>query len=127
MLNNYDEIEEISGYPKIPLGKAEDLRNQKFYKLTPLYRTINRGGKTTWVCKCDCGNITTAEIHSLKSNKKKSCGCIMKTEHPIGLNSPRTINLTGQRFGKLIVLSYEKSTNKHNFFNYHFLPLLYET
>lgn len=31
---------------EIPLGKAKDLRGEKFGKLTPLYRVKNKGQQT---------------------------------------------------------------------------------
>lgn len=32
--------------------------------------------KTTWLCKCDCGNLTKAIGSDLISGQKKSCGCL---------------------------------------------------
>lgn len=29
-----------------------------------------------WLCRCDCGNITTVRTYSLKCGDTKSCGCI---------------------------------------------------
>ena len=40
----------VNNYKEIPLGKAVDLSQQKFGRLTPLYRTENVSNKTAWVC-----------------------------------------------------------------------------
>lgn len=29
-----------------------------------------------WVCECDCGNITSVSVNSLRSGSCKSCGCL---------------------------------------------------
>lgn len=31
-----------------------------------------------WECLCDCGNITKASTHSLRSDNTRSCGCLQK-------------------------------------------------
>lgn len=46
-----------------------------------------------YLCQCECGNKIIANSYSLKS--MKSCGCHMK----------KNLDLTGMRFGKLIVLN----------------------
>ena len=62
-------------------NKLEDLTNQHFGKLTVLYRSPNHvqeSGqvKTTWHCKCECGNECDVTALALKNGKTKSCGCI---------------------------------------------------
>lgn len=52
----------------------QDLTNQKFGYLTPLYYI--KGGK--WHCLCDCGNETDVDTRNLKSGHTKSCGCKIK-------------------------------------------------
>ena len=77
---------------EIPLGRAIDLRGQKFNLLTPLYRCEGSSKrKVYWACKCDCGEYTVTKADFLKDGHTKSCGC---------LNSP---NLEGKIFGKLTV------------------------
>lgn len=53
--------------------------------------------KRTWLCRCDCGNITTVFHGALRSGITKSCGCL---KHVTGSH----FNLVGQRFGRLTVL-----------------------
>lgn len=88
-------------YNEIPLGKAMNLTNQRFGKLVPQFRTQNIGNKTAWVCKCDCGNITVVTADNLKRGNVQSCGCYQKEQ----TSKANGIDLTGQRFGKLLVLN----------------------
>jgi hypothetical protein len=80
---------------EIPVGRAEDLRGQKFGKLTVLYRIANRGTRVCWKCQCDCGNTHEACAFDLKRKHVLSCGC--KYQEKIK-------DMTGQKFGKLTVL-----------------------
>lgn len=71
-----------------------DLKGQKFSRLT----AIEYIGSGTWRCKCDCGNYTNATTGNLRSGHTKSCGCLNKeVQH--------RVDLTGQRFGRLTVVS----------------------
>lgn len=92
---NYDDIPEVNGFKKIPLGKAKlDLTNCKYNYLTALYRTENTG-KTRdvyWACKCDCGKYIKARARDLISGRQKSCGHICY------------VDLRGKRVGRLTVL-----------------------
>ena len=65
---------------EIPVGNAENLKGQKFGRLTVLYRTnpINNTSGVCWKCQCDCGNILTVRANSLKTGNTKSCGCYKK-------------------------------------------------
>ena len=51
-----------------------------------------------YICKCDCGNTKSINVNSLKRGATKSCGCITKE-----LQKSKFIDITGQRFGKLVV------------------------
>lgn len=46
-------------YEEIPLGKAENLTDRIFDRLTAKERvwpTNGRKGQTYWLCECECGN-----------------------------------------------------------------------
>ncbi len=59
------------------LMEMEDLTGRKFYQLTVLgFDRINNSRKYFWKCKCDCGKLVTQRGDSLKSGRKKSCGCL---------------------------------------------------
>lgn len=84
------------------MGKACDLRNQRFGRLTALYPTDGRDstGSILWECQCDCGNKTVVSSRNLKSNASLSCGCLKK-EMTAQLQAK---DLAGQQFGKLLVI-----------------------
>lgn len=80
---------------EIPVGRAKDLRGQKFNKLTALYRVKGPNKKTHWKCQCECGNISIVAMDNLTRGIVKSCGCNKGTIYG---------DLTGQRFGNLVCL-----------------------
>ena len=81
-------------------SKQKDLTGQRFGKLVVLHESDERkNGRRAWVCQCDCGNITTVNSSNLRENGGTiSCGCAAIDN--------KLIDMTGQRFGKLTVLSY---------------------
>lgn len=55
---------------------------QKFGRLVILkYSHRNKHSHPYYICKCDCGNIKTINIYSLKSGLTKSCGCYNKEQN----------------------------------------------
>lgn len=86
-------------YKEIPVGRAKDLRGQKFGKLTPLYRIENGDSRPTWLCRCDCGNLTVKKTKDLAcKGGARSCGCLNKIHN---LRPPVTV---GAKYGQLTVL-----------------------
>lgn len=81
---------------------AVDLTGKRFGKLTAIKRlpNINKNG-ARWLCKCDCGNEKIAYAGHLNTGCVKSCGC----------SSTRRKDLTGQRFGRLVVIKYDCTKN----------------
>lgn len=78
----------------------------RYERLTFLEKTNRKNNNTGclyYKCQCDCGNIV--EIESRHWGETKSCGCYKKEQYQHQL-----IDLTGQRFGLLTVLS--KSNKK---------------
>lgn len=66
--------EALVKWPKVEIGRAENLTNKKFVKLTPLYRT--QGSPAAyWVCQCDCGKFKKVKANNLKTSRVTSCGC----------------------------------------------------
>lgn len=62
------------------MNKREyNLTGQKFnyLQVVKLDHIDNRHNKI-WLCKCDCGNYTTARTSQLNNGSKKSCGCLIK-------------------------------------------------
>lgn len=85
------------------MGRLEDLTGKKFGKLTVLERTENKGKRTMWLCKCECGIIKPVAAADLKRGSSKTCGC------GIYDGAKRYTDLTGQRFGRLTVLNREEN------------------
>lgn len=61
--------------------KVIDLTGQRFGRLTVVKKigiknAGQRGSKSVWLCKCDCGNEKEVLRNSLISGNTKSCGCL---------------------------------------------------
>lgn len=65
--------------------KKLDLTGQRYGKLTVLAPAENIGGRTAWLCRCDCGRETVVTTRHIRSGHTKSCGC------QNGLGGPRTV------------------------------------
>ena len=83
--------------------KAKDISGMRFNHLTALYREEN---KDSWVCECDCGNITHTTLWKLEHDRIKSCGCMQ--------NESKTMQLEGNRYGRLIVIKNQDDLNHQN-------------
>ena len=83
-----------------------DLTGQKFGRLSVIERdtTIKKG--VYWKCICDCGNTKTIYGGDLRSGATQSCGCLNRE---IITNANCLEDLTGKRFGKLVVVKQTKS------------------
>lgn len=93
-----------------------DLTNKTYGRWTVLYftgRTAKNRSKI-WHCKCDCGNEKDIDGYILRSGQSRSCGCLQKETIKKIAESQR-IDLTGQRFGKLVALKpiYGHQEGKH--------------
>lgn len=78
--------------------KKLDLTNQRFGSLVALQPgtpiTKPSGKKlTTWICQCDCGNLSTVRTEYLRSGHTKSCGCACGR-----------VDIVGNQYGKLTVI-----------------------
>lgn len=99
--------------------KAYDLTNQKFGKLTALYKcNYKKGNKYPWHCICECGKEVDVRTQDLIAGKTKSCGCLQKEiASKIGSKTGkitsqlRIQDLTNQKFGRLTVLKLERDLN----------------
>lgn len=62
----------------MPAYNFKDLTGQKFGKLTVIKRVENdKNGSARWLCRCECGNEKIVDGGHLRSNKIKSCGCLL--------------------------------------------------
>ena len=53
-----------------------DLNGQRFGRLTAILPSFSSKGHMYWLCKCDCGHLTTVVMTNLKAGLTKSCGCL---------------------------------------------------
>ena len=84
---------------------AEDITGQRFGMLTAIGRKESKGGKTQWLCRCDCGETRLAATSMLKSGRTWHCGCeTAKKNHTM-------LDLEGKRFGRLVAV---RATDKRN-------------
>lgn len=96
---------------EMPLGKAKNLKGQRFGKLTALYRVYPPANKkgTFWKCQCDCGNTIITRANCLQAGHTKSCGCLQK-DNAKTQGTKRLIDLTGQKFDRLTVIGRAPET-----------------
>ena len=88
---------------------ALDLAGQKFGRLTAIECIgRNKANRNLWRCVCDCGNEKIATSSDLKKGVTRSCGCLAK-ESAAAIGRAGLIDLTGQRFGRLVVLKQEET------------------
>ena len=80
------------------MGSKKDFTGMRFGNLI-VEKLIRRDEHSIsyWDCRCDCGNHRIVSRKELVSGKVISCGCKNKTTF---------MDLTGKKFGKLLVLSF---------------------
>jgi|GEM_PF-6515604 len=62
-------------------NQGYDISGQRFGKLVVLGKGESKGpGRTTWNCKCDCGNEKTIRGDALKNGYTKSCGSCLRSD-----------------------------------------------
>ena len=85
------------------MAKVKDLTGRRFGRLVVLNEEgRNSWGEAMWHCHCDCGNEIITAGRYLRNGDTRSCGCL-KAEREI----LKPEDLSGQRFGRLIAVSYE--------------------
>lgn len=74
--------------------KHRDLVGEVFGKLTVLSISKDecKPKNRNWLCKCECGKITTAITNRLTSGHKKSCGCLVGVFHGEGHGRSKEYN-----------------------------------
>lgn len=104
-------MEEYIGGYKLYQGeygpRYKSLIGQRFGMLTVIARGENKGKTPRWICKCDCGGYSLSMTGNLKSGISTSCGCQSSRKQRSGF-----IDLTGKRFGRLLVLEEAYTKNK---------------
>ena len=61
------------------MPKLIDLTGKRFGRWTVIRKAdVKKDNRTTWLCKCDCGNEQTITGTNLIRGLTKSCGCLKK-------------------------------------------------
>jgi hypothetical protein len=55
-----------------------NLTGQKFGMLSVLSEAPKQGGKSYWLCRCDCGGTHTVAVSHLRSGAIGHCGCVKR-------------------------------------------------
>lgn len=79
----------------------------KYGRLTLISLAERLPGGNKWLCSCDCGNQTTANVSAAKYGAIRSCGCL-KTEILRGNRARRP----GEKFNRMTLVS-RVGVNKH--------------
>lgn len=84
---------------------TQDLKGQKFGRLTVLEKSRHSSSYygVVWKCKCDCGNIKDVLSTSLKRGNVKSCGCLKSAGE--------------QKIKKLLLKHNVNFSQEHSFLN----------
>lgn len=81
---------------------------KRYGNLTVIKKLDRREHETSvYLCKCDCGNLKEVNINKLHTGHTKSCGCLKN----------RIKDYTGQRFGRLTVISLNCRRNNKTYWN----------
>lgn len=88
-----------------------DILGKKFGELTVIseIRKRNANKKILWKCRCSCGKDKNFVSQSLIHGYATSCGCLTNQK----ISQIRIIDISGQRFGRLVVLRREDEIYKN--------------
>lgn len=103
--------------------KRIDISGSRYGRLVVLkYDHTDKEGRACWQCLCDCGNVVVVSGKSLRTGNTKSCGCLNSEASMAKLEKARAAlkarprkDLTGQRFGRLVVLGLADVPDRKGF------------
>lgn len=87
-----------------------DLTGKRYGRLVVIERAKNKGSKTAWLCKCDCGNEKIVSGDKLKTGNTKSCGCLNKE---LTIRRSSTHKMTNTRLYRLWLGIKKRCYNKN--------------
>jgi hypothetical protein len=94
-------------------SRMKDLTGQRFGNVTVVGLTGRKTGHNlVWECLCDCGNKCEIASSNLRRYEHVSCGCYSTIQRKM----PK-VDLTGQRFGHLTVVSRAYCKGHNQFWN----------
>lgn len=84
---------------------AFDETGKRYGHFIVLEPDISKDRHLYWKCKCDCGNVESIKGTFLRDGSRTQClQCSKK---------PQYIDETGNKYGKLTVLKYDKESGKN--------------
>jgi hypothetical protein len=93
--------------------KFINMVGEKFGKL----EVVSYGGKdanehTLWICKCECGRLTTVPRGNLIAHNTRSCGC---ARFNMADKSPPGMNRIGERHAALTIIARGPDLSSHRY------------
>ncbi|BAL82956.1 hypothetical protein SELR_12480 [Selenomonas ruminantium subsp. lactilytica TAM6421] len=82
-----------------------DLIGKHIKHLTVISHSNNPLRKSSWICRCDCGNTFEVTTSAFLRGAYSSCGCLKS------IRDKASIDLTGKRFGHLTVIARSSDTD----------------
>ena len=102
--------------------RFDNLIGMIFGRLIVVELYLNNNEKNNgiyWLCKCNCGKFCIVKSENLKNGHTKSCGCLRReTSSEIGKIYGGNFfkDLTGLRFGRLVVINFNYISIKNQVF-----------
>lgn len=96
------------------MGKERvNIIGKRFGRLTVLEHSHDAGYTKYFLCKCDCGKLTTVAKGSLTTGKQVSCGCL-RNEHIASINRlPDGYIRLGKIFRSMKRRCYDPKSNRY--------------
>lgn len=60
------------------MGAFIDLTGRRFGRLLLIAQAVNKGRRTAWHYRCDCGATGTVAGHAVMYRDQRSCGCLQR-------------------------------------------------
>lgn len=87
------------------MSDVRDLTGKRYGRLTVIgvKPDTPRGGRSRWLCRCECGREVIYSAYALESGKVASCGCLRRERDALAAEGYSTA-LIGKAFGRLTVV-----------------------
>lgn len=89
----------------------EDISGNIYGRLLVLEFYGRRNRRAFYRCQCACGNLCIIEYSKIKNGHTSSCGCF----HADKNRMIHSIDISGQRFGRLIALSFSHRKSRQTY------------
>lgn len=58
------------------MTKVIEMKGKKYGRLKVVESAESKSGARRWLCRCECGTLTTVFGYALRNGNTKSCGCL---------------------------------------------------